>query len=61
MRQDPVGKIFIQIQFTENSVNPFSAEKKYFLEKNRAEKAGYTKIHNILSQFTGSDTSCSNK
>ena len=60
-RQGPVGRIFIQIQFTENSVNPFSLQGKYSTKKNRAEKAGYTKIHNILSQFTGSDTSCSYK
>ena len=31
------------------------------LEKSRVDKVGYAKIHNILSQFTGSDTSWSNK
>ena len=32
-RQGPVGRIFIQIQFTENSVNPFSLQGKYFREE----------------------------
>ena len=49
------------VTISQRNENRYPLWEENILEKSRVDKVGYAKIHNILSQFTGSDTSWSNK